>query len=61
MLTTQLSTSPFEEIPHETRFFYRDEPWFIPLAARYYRLLDWVSQVLDRDRISAVLGILRKY
>ncbi len=43
LLTAQITTSPFAEIPHETKFYYRDEPWFIPLAARYYRLLDWVS------------------
>ncbi len=43
LLAGQIATSPFAEIPHETRFFYRDEPWFVPLAARYYRLLDWVG------------------
>ena len=43
LLAAQISTSPFAEIPHETRFFYRDAPWFIPLAARYYRFLDWVT------------------
>lgn len=43
LLAGQISTSPFAEIPHETKFFYRDEPWFLPLAAHYYRLLDWVG------------------
>jgi glycine/D-amino acid oxidase-like deaminating enzyme len=43
LLAGQISTSPFAEISHETRFFYRDKPWFLPLAARFYRLLDWVS------------------
>lgn len=32
--------SPFAEIPHPTLFFYRNRPWFIPLAAWYFRLLD---------------------
>ncbi len=35
--------SPFSEIPFNTRFFYRGRPWFIPLAAMYYRLLDLIS------------------
>jgi glycine/D-amino acid oxidase-like deaminating enzyme len=39
----QIATSPFAEIPHPTKFFYRDEPWFVPIAARYYRLVDWMS------------------
>jgi len=24
-------------------FFYRNEPWFLPLAARYYRVLDRIG------------------
>jgi glycine/D-amino acid oxidase-like deaminating enzyme len=40
LMAGEISTSPFLEIPHPTRFFYRGNPWFIPLAARYYRLLD---------------------
>ena len=43
LLAGQISSSPFAEIPHQTMFFYRSEPWFIPLAARYYRLVDWLS------------------
>jgi glycine/D-amino acid oxidase-like deaminating enzyme len=35
--------SPFLEIDHRTRFFYRNRPWFLPLAAQYYRFLDSVS------------------
>ena len=43
LLSGEISTSPFLEIPHPTRFFYLGNPWFIPLAARYYRLVDWLS------------------
>ncbi|HSF18082.1 MAG TPA: FAD-binding oxidoreductase [Vicinamibacteria bacterium] len=43
LLAGQITTSPFAEISHPTRFFYRGEPWFIPLAARYYRFADWIS------------------
>lgn len=43
LLAGQISSSPFAEIPHPTMFFYRSEPWFIPVAARYYRLADWLS------------------
>jgi glycine/D-amino acid oxidase-like deaminating enzyme len=34
--------SPFLEIGHPTRFFYRNRTWFLPLAAQYYRFLDRV-------------------
>ena len=43
LLSGQKSSSPFAEIPHQTRFFYRNKPWFLPLAAWYYRFLDWAS------------------
>jgi glycine/D-amino acid oxidase-like deaminating enzyme len=43
LLSGQKTSSPFVEIPHQTMFFYRNRPWFIPLAAQYYRVLDWVS------------------
>lgn len=43
LLTGQKDRSPFEEIPHKTMFFYRDKPWFLPFASRYFRFLDWVS------------------
>ncbi|MCI0396400.1 MAG: FAD-binding oxidoreductase [Chloroflexi bacterium] len=43
LLAGKKSSSPFMEIPHETRFFYRGRPWFLPLAAVYYRVLDWVK------------------
>lgn len=48
LLAGQKLRSPFAEIPHNSRWFYpsagkNGQPWFIPLAARYYRFLDWLS------------------
>jgi len=43
LLTGEKSSSPFADIPHQTYFFYRDEPWFMPLAVQYYRLRDWMT------------------
>jgi glycine/D-amino acid oxidase-like deaminating enzyme len=43
LMTGQKDRSPYEEISHQTMFFYRDKPWFIPFAARYFRFLDRVS------------------
>ena len=43
LITGEKTSSPFAEIPHQTYFFYRDKPWFLPLAVSYYRLRDWVS------------------
>ncbi len=43
LLTGQKTSSPFADIPHQTMFFYRNKPWFLPFAAQYYRFLDWVS------------------
>lgn len=43
MLAGKKDRSPFMEIPHDTTFFYRNRPWFIPFAARYFRFLDWIS------------------
>ena len=43
MLAGKKDRSPFMEIPHQTTFFYRNRPWFIPFAARYFRFLDWIS------------------
>jgi len=40
LLAGEIDTSPFAEIPHPSRWFYRGNPWFYPLAARWYRLLD---------------------
>ncbi len=39
----ELDRSPFEEIPHPTRPYYRGRPWFLPVAAQWYRLLDSVG------------------
>jgi glycine/D-amino acid oxidase-like deaminating enzyme len=43
LLSGQKLGSPFQEIPHPTRFFYRGRPWFVPAAAAYFRLLDRIS------------------
>lgn len=36
--------SPFAEIPHPTRPYYREKTWFLPLAARWYRFLDTIGR-----------------
>jgi len=43
LLSGQKERSPFEEISHQTMFFYKKDPWFLPFAAKYYRFLDWIS------------------
>jgi glycine/D-amino acid oxidase-like deaminating enzyme len=43
MLTGEKSNSPFAEISHQTYFFYRNRTWFLPMAALYYRIRDWLS------------------
>lgn len=40
LLTGAKSRSPFAEVPHPTRFYYRGRPWFLPLAARFFRARD---------------------
>lgn len=40
LITGELPRSPFAEVPHPTRWYYRQRPWFLPAAARWYRLLD---------------------
>jgi glycine/D-amino acid oxidase-like deaminating enzyme len=40
MMTGQLASSPFSEIPQPTRWYYRSRPWFLPFAAWGYRMLD---------------------
>jgi glycine/D-amino acid oxidase-like deaminating enzyme len=42
LMAGQISRTPFAEIPYPTRIFHRGEPWFIPIAALYYRLVDWL-------------------
>lgn len=43
LLCGQKTTSPFAQIPHHTMPFYWNRPWFVPLAAMYYRFLDRIS------------------
>ena len=43
LLSGKKDRSPFMEISHQPMFFYKNRPWFIPFAARYFRFLDWVS------------------
>lgn len=43
LITGKIKTSPFMEIPHQTYFFYRNKPWFLPYAVAYYRFRDWIS------------------
>ena len=43
LLTGEKTTSPFAEIKHQTYFFYRNEPWFLPMAVQYYRVRDRLS------------------
>ncbi len=43
LITGEKSSSPFMEIPHETHFFYRNHPWFLPLAALNFRVRDYLS------------------
>jgi len=40
LMAGEIERSPFAEIPHPTRWFYRTRPWFLPLAAAAYRTLD---------------------
>lgn len=40
LMAGELDRSPFAEIAHPTRWFYRKSPWFLPLAAAAYRTLD---------------------
>ncbi len=43
LLLGQISSTPFAEIPQTRYFFYRHNPWFMPLVAYYYRARDWLS------------------
>jgi glycine/D-amino acid oxidase-like deaminating enzyme len=43
LITGEKPSSPFMEIPHQTYFFYRNQPWFLPLVAMNFRLRDWLS------------------
>jgi glycine/D-amino acid oxidase-like deaminating enzyme len=39
-ITGETEASPFETVPHPTRWYYRRHPWFLPVAAAWYGLLD---------------------
>lgn len=41
ILAGKKQSTPFVEIPQQTMFFYRNNPWFLPFAAWYYRFMDW--------------------
>ncbi|MBL7161793.1 MAG: FAD-binding oxidoreductase [Anaerolineales bacterium] len=43
LITGEKASSPFAEIPHRKYFFYRNKPWFMPLAVMFYRIRDWLS------------------
>jgi glycine/D-amino acid oxidase-like deaminating enzyme len=43
LISGEKDRSPYKEISHQTMFFYREKPWFLPFAASYYRFLDWIS------------------
>ena len=40
LMSGDLARSPFAEIAHPTRWYYRQRPWFLPAAAGWYRVLD---------------------
>lgn len=44
LMTGELRRSPFAEISHPTRFFYRKRAWFLPAAALLYRSLDRIGR-----------------
>ncbi len=46
MILGEDGVSQFEKLPMRTLPFYSGEPWFLPLAMRYYRLRD----MLDKQR-----------
>jgi glycine/D-amino acid oxidase-like deaminating enzyme len=43
LMAGEISASPFMEISHQTMFFYRNQPWFLPFAALWFRFRDAVS------------------
>ena len=44
LITGELERSPFAEIDHPGRWYYRNRPWFLPAAAIGYRILDRFSR-----------------
>jgi glycine/D-amino acid oxidase-like deaminating enzyme len=44
LMAGETEHSPFAEIPHPTRWYYRRRPWFLPLGALAFRALDVVGR-----------------
>jgi glycine/D-amino acid oxidase-like deaminating enzyme len=40
LMAGEIDRSPFAEIPYPTRWYYRENPWFLPLGAVAFRTLD---------------------
>ncbi len=43
LLCDHIKHSPFMNIHHPMRFFYYNRAWFLPFAAWWYRILDWID------------------
>ncbi len=43
LVSGQLETSPFMEIDHPTKWWYRHSTWFLPFGAWWYRFLDVIG------------------
>ena len=43
LLLGQKKDSPYAQIPHQTKFYYRNNPWFLPYASKLFRFLDWLT------------------
>ena len=48
-ITGETDASPFEGLPHPTKWYYRRHPWFLPVAAAWYGVLDR----LEGERLAA--------
>jgi glycine/D-amino acid oxidase-like deaminating enzyme len=44
LISGQIDRSPFAEIAHPTRPYYREKTWFLPAAAPWYRFLDTLGK-----------------
>jgi glycine/D-amino acid oxidase-like deaminating enzyme len=44
LITGEVERSAFAEVAHPTRWYYRQRPWFVPAAARLYRVLDHLGR-----------------
>jgi glycine/D-amino acid oxidase-like deaminating enzyme len=40
MIAGEAVDNPFTELAFKSRFYYRQKPWFLPLAGAYYRMID---------------------